>query len=41
MFPERRPLGVGRLIFGYVWGTMALAIGMFLLVLIIIGVFAG
>ena len=35
-----KPLGVGRLIFGYVWGTLALSVGLFLLVLILIGVFA-
>ncbi len=38
---EVEPLNPGRTVLGYVWGTLALSIGLFLLGLIIIGVFAG
>ncbi len=37
---EAKPLGAGRLVLSYLWGTLALSVGIFLLALIIIGVFA-
>ncbi len=37
---EVKPLGVGHLVLSYVWGTLALSVGLFLLVLIVLGVFA-
>ncbi|MCP3960697.1 MAG: hypothetical protein GY719_22870 [bacterium] len=37
---EVKPLGPGRVVLSYFWGTLALSVGLFLLGLIIIGVFA-
>ena len=38
---EVKPLSAGRQVLGYAWGTLALMVGLFLLGLIIVGVFAG